>query len=743
MREIFEERAYNVGVSKYKLLSSISGPGSIIPSIFGTYVIVLDINKWKFIRWSSKKLKNLSTNDHGENTDALIKKELSYRGLQCIDDSRFIKFLRKEKELTNLKSLIRIPHLTLSENFNTPNWKESPYRRVAEENEEYVNEEDYMVFAKHFPRWFKSSRGGALKTLESWSSLWNETCKKEKALKQKHFFPPRDTTQPPIGQISVFDEDRNRIKINRYRQLDQISLVLICPKGHLSDIPWAKYLRWKSENTIQSNADNDKLIDILQWDDCCENPNLLWQESKTKTENIGDIRIKCKNCELSENLEGLSELRFRCTGEKPWEEKPKGHDRFSNKNKTPAESCFQGYMRVAPVTAKFIYYADFLSSIYIPPKYLSYNNRNKTDVIINQIVENLNKQYVEMLERFNAEIPKEKYLGIMPIEDVLRDKGILKESKTLVYRIKNAFLNEAKTHTIPKATSDDPQRNYLFEEFKYFSTEEFSDEEGLKFRSKDMPKPFTKHFNKILSIEELKLTVVQLGFTRIKPPERVIKNEKEGYKETPQNIFQGPKEKVVVLPAIEMKGEGLFFNFSKKELSKWKKEHNKKLNERFKDVYNRINDTKNYGVLKHEIKGNLEKFYLIHSFSHMLMKELEFYCGYPTSSLKERLYISEELEMFGFLIYTAEGSEGSMGGLASQGEQDNLAKILKSGLRRIKNCSSDPLCWLEEGQSIEKLNLSACFSCSLISETSCEKMNLGLDRRVLIDPEFGFFREFV
>jgi hypothetical protein len=32
-----------------------------------------------------------------------------------------------------------------------------------------------------------------------------------------------------------------------------------------------------------------------------------------------------------------------------------------------------------------------------------------------------------------------------------------------------------------------------------------------------------------------------------------------------------------------------------------------------------------------------------------------------------------------------------------------------------------------EGQRIMDLNLSACFFCSLLVETACEEMNLGLD----------------
>ena len=60
------------------------------------------------------------------------------------------------------------------------------------------------------------------------------------------------------------------------------------------------------------------------------------------------------------------------------------------------------------------------------------------------------------------------------------------------------------------------------------------------------------------------------------------------------------------------------------------------------------------------------RFYLLHTFSHIIMKEMEFSCGYPTASLNERLYYSDQ--MCGVLIYTADGAEGSMGGLVWQGQ---------------------------------------------------------------------------
>ena len=75
-------------------------------------------------------------------------------------------------------------------------------------------------------------------------------------------------------------------------------------------------------------------------------------------------------------------------------------------------------------------------------------------------------------------------------------------------------------------------------------------------------------------------------------------------------------------------------------------------------------------------------YFVVHTFSHLIMRELEFACGYPTASLKERLYISSEENDFmaGILIYTTDGSEGSMGGLVSQASEHNIEKLIKNAL---------------------------------------------------------------
>jgi hypothetical protein len=123
----------------------------------------------------------------------------------------------------------------------------------------------------------------------------------------------------------------------------------------------------------------------------------------------------------------------------------------------------------------------------------------------------------------------------------------------------------------------------------------------------------------------------------------------------------------------------------------------------------------------------------------VLISQLIFDCGYGSSSLRERIYFSDEHpRMTGVLIYTAAGdSEGTMGGLVRMGLPSFLERSVARALDSARWCSSDPVCIESQGQ------LAACHSCALLPETSCEQQNRLLDRGVLIGtldrPDTGFF----
>jgi hypothetical protein len=756
--KVLKLNQYNQGVGKYKLLSSTSGVGSIITTKLGSYVLISDINKWRFIKWANSKIEIIRTNNADDRkVYELSKSEISNRGIEFIDDQRFIKFIKSEKKLENLVCLIGIPHMALNESFNTPNWKNHPIRTALERTGEQFEgvSSHYMINGTHFPKWFKNS-DGELKLIKEWFAIWEKECRKyPDMLKLDNFSPPRDALSKKafIREINSKNEDGNPIKIREYKTLEQTNLILICANGHLSDIPWANYLRWKTEKYLRLRPEEDKGENLMSNEmvgPCCSNPKLKWTESKTKSEGYGSIYIECNSCGLGSgsdkdkpkiNLEGINSLEPNCIGQKPWELD------LDNPTITPYENCYirndnkngREKMRIALVTANNVYYANGFSSLFIPI-YLAENKSKELIDALKIIEERYNKR------NSTNPITKEDYWD-KKIEDdfdeFLSDNGIVVtvDKENFKNQIKSEFLN------VISETNADKHEEYRWQEYRCFSQNSLinglDDNKGLRFKDIKLPDELTDFFIKIQQVEELKVTNVQLDFTRVKPKERIVVNGEVQESSSGQNIFSIDSKELYTLPANETLGEGLFFEFSNEKIDSWVSGNINELENRFGKYLNTIPDSNSQGLSsKMKIYNNKYKHFLIHSFSHMMMRELEFSCGYPTASLKERLYISTnpEKQMSGLLIYTAEGSEGSMGGLVSQGEPEKILEILKKGLERSINCSSDPLCWESEGQGIFDLNLSACFSCSLVAETACEEMNLGLDRRVLVDEDFGYFK---
>jgi hypothetical protein len=179
------------------------------------------------------------------------------------------------------------------------------------------------------------------------------------------------------------------------------------------------------------------------------------------------------------------------------------------------------------------------------------------------------------------------------------------------------------------------------------------------------------------------------------------------------------------------------FVLDEKKLTRW---------ESIQEVIDRVNTIQDFGQNsdwqshKIEAKKISARKILIHTLSHLLIRELEYVCGYPMSSLQEKLYVSDTMN--GFLISAYDGTDGYLGGLSKLCNNiDNLREIIASALNRAKNCSLDPICYESEGQGIAQLNLAACHSCTLIPETSCEMSNLFLDRQLVIDENLGYFKE--
>lgn len=242
-------------------------------------------------------------------------------------------------------------------------------------------------------------------------------------------------------------------------------------------------------------------------------------------------------------------------------------------------------------------------------------------------------------------------------------------------------------------------------------------------------------FSRIALLHKLRETRAFEGFSRIYATGLTRTEQRELFMDmTPMKRW---------LPAIVVRGEGIFLQFSEMRLQQWVHQHGTELEGRLSLMQRNMDAL---ATRRHqEVRVISPRFVLLHTFAHLLINQMVQDCGYGSASLRERIYSAEGgTSMAGILIYTAAGdSEGTMGGLVRMGQPDRLEDVIRGALEKARWCSSDPVCIESMGQGPDNCNLAACHSCSLLPETSCEEQNRLLDRGMVIgtieNPALGFF----
>ncbi len=196
------------------------------------------------------------------------------------------------------------------------------------------------------------------------------------------------------------------------------------------------------------------------------------------------------------------------------------------------------------------------------------------------------------------------------------------------------------------------------------------------------------------------------------------------------------------LPAIEVRGEGVFLRFKADILNDWGSRD--AVIERVEVLERRQQErARSRGWPVEELSPTKVA---LHTLAHVLIEQFSLEAGYPTASLRERLYV--EGDQTGLLVYTATtDSAGSLGGVVAQAGAEKLEAAFIDALARTAWCSADPVCLESDGQGVDSLNLAACHACSLLPETSCELYNVLLDRALLTgkpaQPELGLLSALV
>ena len=716
------DRQYNISSSKFKMLTSTSGVGAVVTTKWGGFIMPLCINEWAFIKALTDSINNPA---HSQFTNKQHQEET---GAEIVDDERFVKFLQFKKGFINLRCFAAIPHVGLS-GTNYIEYKDHPLYKEQELKNRDLHASMFYIPAIDFPKWFISSKS-ELKRIDKWFDLWKHEeftlngrkCKHNDG-REEYFAPPRDPHAPTFRKFKAQLNDPTI-----YRPLTPVPLVLICENGHVSDIDWYKYFCARLDG---KKVDDENGFDLFGYpcdNHCCGNKDhsLKWIQNRNQSESWGTL--KCDHCQKSVSLAGIMNLKAFCRGERPWVPTP-------GQNWVPThEQCKKGHersiMQVAMVTSNSIYYASNQSSLYVPLSWIAQGTVSLQGDALDCLEEIKNK-YTRKL-RSNPNLSKEDYIQSLGyLVDYADDEGYDIDDNEAI-TITNEFLGISNEVDIVKT--------YRLDEFKVFVNNDKTPAQDPKFEFNDIDLSefeqvsLRDKFLKIKQVPMLAVTSTQLGFGRVKMPSPKLVNGQVVYSnEQIRPIYSGNINDVKVLPANQIYGEGLFFAFDSEKIKQWSKQYNL---EKYYKTTIEAGSMGEFLASEMEMYGRA-KFYLLHTFSHIIMKELEFSCGYPTASLSERLYYSDE--MCGVLIFTADGAEGSMGGLVWQGQPKLIESTILSALQRATDCSADPLCW----ENSDGLNKAACFSCAMVSETSCEQGNIGLDRRALIDPEFGFFKDFI
>lgn len=471
-----------------------------------------------------------------------------------------------------------------------------------------------------------------------------------------------------------------------------IRFVAGCKKGHIQDIDWRQLLHTGTP--------------------CSQR---MWIEERGTSAAPTDTVISCECGRPSITLDyAFARGRLgRCGGRRPW---LRTYD-----NPNPHETCDE-LLRFLTRTATNTYFPQVISVISLP------EGEDEIDRVLGQPNVAATLQNVETIEE-------------------------LKTLRKLVPHIKTAFdgWSDDEVFAALKRPRNDADGSGGFREPEFdllaSGREQIgSPEPGSKLFARTLPRRewVGEHENdrigmvqKLVAVHRLREVMCLYGFTRFEAPPAPID---DGLDEVRLSVEGAPLGlETDWLPAVEQLGEGIFLQLDADEIMKWHgREGVLARHDGFLRGFRKWKEQTNPGY-QGEFPGM--PYVLAHSLAHALILEIALDCGYPASSLKERIYAlrnradQQAFNRLGVLIYTSSsGAQGTLGGIVSI--CDRLPTILDQALERLRVCSNDPIC-ADHGpggsEDDRRLLGAACHGCLLIAETSCENRNQFLDRATLVE----------
>lgn len=457
-------------------------------------------------------------------------------------------------------------------------------------------------------------------------------------------------------------------------RLVPMRFVVVCrERSHAADVPWVEWLHRASGSD----------------DTCRDRSHLRFRQVEGGSQGLSGLEVVCDSCSARRTLgdlrsDVLLHEGFRCRGIQPWES-------TWTDCPSPLEILQRG--------ATSFHYSESEAAIDIPPltgTVLDTRDRITAHPLFLGLRDTLDQPHAGALAQMIAD-------------------ALAIDVATVMKTAESALHNDDDTQ--------DARTTLLAGEFLAFraAADDAADETNFKTRAlrldpdaaDPVERSLARVFDSVILVDRLREVRASLGFKRYRPDARRVDSVSNDGLEASW------------LPAVEGFGEGIFLRLDPRSVDAWAalgsvKKRASELEEKFRE-----------SRFTHRLHAFSAQYVALHSLAHALLREFAFTSGYSAASLHERVYCESAGDYGVFIYTTSSDEEGTLGGLVREGEHDRIGTALARAAEQLSWCSNDPVCSEAHPQNLDGLNLAACHSCLLASETSCEGVNLLLDRVLL------------
>lgn len=487
------------------------------------------------------------------------------------------------------------------------------------------------------------------------------------------------------------EANRRESQKNKYA----IRFLIACSNGHLDDVNWNYLIHSRRGEQAQTR---------------CPGNHFHWLGSGS---SLSAIRIRCAVCHAEKPLGEIYSSRLPCRGNRP--EVPNA----------PFESDCQAEAIVVQRGSFQLRLPEVITSLTIPPLVTAIHRvlqRDDIQVLVSHLkaLNQFNEEAFRRLIRVNVDSRKltsqiEGELNQTQWSEISEaltaiERASVKKSRSEYLKQEHESLIDVIDTGFPPYPHDNDRRPGEPISFQV---------EATQIR-KDVRGPNGQLIFRVMPIERLRVVIVQVGHRRVEytGPNSVLSRSRGAHPSNPDEFW---------VPGVEQFGEGIYIDLNPEVTgqSNWYPQG---------PAAQKWDQAVPSATGPNELVTWNALSVWWHSFSHRLINAMSLHSGYSSTSIRERIYMTTtdngELRG-GVLLYTTQpGGDGTLGGLTSL--VPDFEHILELALNGVDRCSNDPLCEHAEIDMVSKLG-AACYSCEMVSETSCEHYNGYLHRGLLLE----------